>query len=152
MKRIVILLLLSISIFTAKAQIQPDPAHWAYGLKKLAGNTYEVHLRCTIDEGWHLYAQQQTKDFIGTRTKISFAKQAGMTLIGTPVEHGKKDTYIVKEVGIKNYEYAGVVDFVQKVTIKPGIVAITGHIAYQTCTHEHCLPETSVDFTIPVTK
>jgi len=151
MKRIIIGCLFILTSYIAPAQIQKDPSHWAYGLKKLTGNTYEVHLLCTLDNEWHIYAQLQTKDFIGTATKITFNKQPGLTLIGKPLEKGRKDTYIVKEVGIKNYEYSDKVDFVQTVTLKPGIKEIKGSIRYQTCTHEHCLPETSLDFTIPIT-
>src|SRR3569833_1990954 len=140
-KRFIILFILSLTGVYAQAQIQADPAHWAYGLKKLSGNTYEVHLQATIDDGWHLYAQKQTKDFIGTRTKITFKKIQGLILIGEPIEKGTKDTYTVKEVGISNYEYSGKVDFVQKLTLKRGIKEIKGTIRYQTCTHDHCLPE-----------
>jgi len=150
MRKTIGTILLIVSCFFAKAQIQADPAHWAYGLKKLTGNTYEVHLQCTIEDTWHIYAQKQGKKFIGTATKIMFAKQPGLVLIGTPAEHGKKDIFVNKEVEITNYEYAGKVDFVQKVTVKPGVKEIKGTINYQTCTHERCLTATSVDFTIPV--
>src|SRR6202012_1324663 len=86
LKIVTILLLLVVSIHTLQAQIQPDPAHWAYGIKKLDGNLYEVHLRCTIDDGWHIYAQKQGKDFIGTRTKIVIQKTPGLQVIGQPAE------------------------------------------------------------------
>lgn len=135
---------------TANAQIQADPAHWAYGLKKITNNTYEVHLQCSIDYPWHIYAQKQGKDFIGTATKITFNKQPGLALTGIPIEHGKKDTYKDETVGILNYEYAGKVDFVQKATLKPGIKAITGTINYQTCTHDHCLTAVTINFSVPV--
>jgi thiol:disulfide interchange protein DsbD len=148
--KICLLVLLTSLCRIATAQIQPDPAHWAYGLKKLEASNYEVHLKCTIDEGWHIYAQKQTGEFIGTRTKIAFAKATGLVLTGLPVEVGKKEKYVVKEVGITNYEYAGTVDFVQKATIKPGIKELKGTITYQTCTHDHCLTEKTISFTIPV--
>ena len=134
----------------ANAQIQPDPAHWAYGLKKLDGNTYEVHLRCTIDDGWHIYAQKQGPDFIGTKTRVTLTKAQGLTVIGTPAELGKKDTYVSKEVGVTNLEYAGTVDFVQKVKIAPGIKEVKGTVTYQTCTHKQCLMEKTIDFSVPV--
>jgi len=150
MKNILVLLLLCGS-FAAKAQIEKDPTHWAYGLKKITGNTYEVHLRCMIDTPWHIYSQKQTTGFIGTRTKISFEKVVGLTLIGNPVEKGKKVTYIIKVVGITNVEYPGTVDFVQKATIKPGVKELKGTITYQTCTHEHCLSPVTIGFTVQVT-
>jgi hypothetical protein len=150
MKKPLLIIFLFGAAITAKAQIQADPAHWAYGLKKLTGNNYEVHLQCTIDDPWHIYAQKQTKDFIGTATKIVFANQLGLTLIGIPAEIGKKDSYKNETVGILNYEYAGKIDFVQRVILKPGVKAIAGSINYQTCTHEHCLTAVSINFSVPV--
>lgn len=137
--KICLLILFTSLCRIATAQIQADPAHWAYGLKKLGTNSYEVHLKCAIDDGWHIYAQKQTNEFIGTKTKITFAKTPGLVLAGLPIETGKKEKYTVKEVGITNYEYAGIVDFVQKATIKPGTKELKGTITYQTCTHDHCL-------------
>jgi DsbC/DsbD-like thiol-disulfide interchange protein len=133
----------------AGAQIK-DPAHWAYGLKKLSGNHYEVHLQCTVDEGWHIYAQQQGKDFIGTRTKIKLHLVPGLALVGKVAELGTKDTYTDPAVGISNVEYTGKVDFVQEVTLIPGIKSIRGSITYQTCTHKQCLPEQTINFSVPV--
>jgi hypothetical protein len=149
-KKYITLLIVALSVLQAHAQIQADPAHWAYGLKKLAGNTYEVHLQCTIDTPWHIYAQKQITGFIGTRTRIAFDKTPGLTIAGQPLEKGKKVTYTVQEVGITNYEYAGKVDFVQRVMVKPGIKEIRGTITYQTCTHEHCLTVQTINFTVPV--
>ena len=108
--------LLIIGIGFSNAQIQ-DPAHWAYGLKNLKGGTYEVHLQATMDEGWHIYAQKQLPYAVAVPTKIVFAKTPELTLIGKPAELGKKETYTIKEAGVTNYEYAGKVDFVQKVPL-----------------------------------
>jgi hypothetical protein len=149
-KLITITVMIFLKAAIAHAQIQADPAHWAYGLKKLTGNTYELHLQCTVDNPWHIYAQKQGKNFIGTATKIVFTKQPRLVLIGKPMELGKKETYVNKEVEITNYELSGKIDFVQKATIKPGIKLIKGTINYQTCTHERCLAATTINFSIPV--
>lgn len=150
MKKYIILIIACLTSILAGAQVQPDPAHWAYGLKKLNGNIYEVHLQVTIDKGWHIYAQKQTDEFIGTATKFTFTKAPNLVLMGIPKEVGKKETYELKEAGIKNYEYANQVDFVQKMAVKPGIKEITGNITYQTCTHDHCLPEKTISFNVPI--
>lgn len=153
MKKILLVLLflkLSTISLIGRAQIQKDPGTWAYGLKKIKGDTYEIHLRCTLDEGWHIYAQKQTMDFIGTKTRIMFDKQLGLVLIGTPEERGKRITYENKEVGVTNYEYSGVVDFVQKAVIKSVTKKISGTVTYQTCTHKQCLSEKTISFSIPI--
>ena len=149
MKKLMILLLIAVNALTLSAQII-DPAHWGYGLKNLKGGAYEVHLQATIDAGWHLYAQKQLPDAVAVPTKIVFEKTAGLTLIGRPTELGKKETYTIKEAGVTNYEYAGRVDFVQRVRVTPGLKAIKGTITYQTCTHEKCLTEKTINFTVPI--
>lgn len=140
MKQLLISLLLLMQI--------KNPAHWAYGLKKLNDNTYEVHIRATIDPGWHIYAQKQLPGAVAVPTKIVFAAQPGLTLVGTPAELGKKDTYTIPEAGVTNYEYAGTVDFVQKVTVSPDLKEIKGTITYQTCTHQQCLAAQTISFTV----
>jgi DsbC/DsbD-like thiol-disulfide interchange protein len=146
------ILIAAFLLFTAGiCQVQIlDPAHWAYALKKLTGNTYEVHLQATIDDGWHIYAQKQLPDAVAVPTKIVFEITPGLTLIGKPIELGKKETYTIKEAGVTNYEYAGKVDFVQKMTVPPGLKEIKGTITYQTCTHQQCLTEKTISFTVPV--
>jgi DsbC/DsbD-like thiol-disulfide interchange protein len=149
MKKIILMLLLSAAVSLLHAQVM-NPAHWSYGLKKLDGDHYEVHLRATMDEGWHIYAQKQLPDAVAVPTKIVFTKAPGLKLKGLPLELGKKEKYTIKEAGVTNMEYAGVVDFVQKVTLTPGLKEVKGTITYQTCTHEMCLPEATISFSIAV--
>jgi DsbC/DsbD-like thiol-disulfide interchange protein len=133
----------------ANAQIQ-RPVHWAYGLKHISGENYEVHLQATINAGWHIYAQKQLPDAVAVPTKIVFDKTSGIILVGIPAELGKKDVYTIKEAGVTNYEYAGKVDFVQKVKIAPGIKEIKGTLTYQSCTHEKCLNAETLEFTVTI--
>lgn len=152
MKKYLLVLSLCLYALVTKAQIEKDPSHWAYGLKKLTGNTYEVHLRCTLDAPWHIYSQRQSPGFIGIATKITFKKVNGLKLLGKPTELGKKITYNDKEAGIINQEFEGAVDFVQKITIAPSVKEINGTITFQTCTNTHCLTAKDIDFTVPVSK
>lgn len=140
-----------IAVSKVHAQIE-KPVHWSYAAKKLSGDTWAIFLRATIDKGWHIYAQKQSRDAIAVPTQLSFEKIPGLALLGKPVEQGKKETYRVKEVGITNFEYAGQVDFVQKVRLTPGVNTIKGSIIFQSCTHERCLPEDTFSFTIPITQ
>jgi len=146
---VVSFLICVITIKSAKAQIE-RPVHWAYGLKHLSGQQYEVHLQATIDEGWHIYAQKQVPDAVAVPTKIVLDKTTGLKLIGVSAELGKKDTYTIKEAGVTNYEYAGKVDFVQKVLIDPSVKEIKGKLTFQACTHEKCLNAETINFNIPV--
>jgi len=149
LKKYLLVLLFLCGIGTVHAQVQ-NPVHWAYGLKHLSGNTYEVHLQATMDTGWHIYAQKQLPDAIAVPTKIVFAKAPGIVLSGTPAEIGKKEKFEIKEAGVTNMEYAGKVDFVQRLSLDPGIKAVKGMITYQTCTHEKCLTAETISFNVPV--
>jgi DsbC/DsbD-like thiol-disulfide interchange protein len=133
----------------SSAYIQ-NPVHWAYGLKHIRGQQYEVHLQATIDDGWHIYAQQQPQGAVAVPARIIFTKMTGLTLSGLPAEIGKKESYTVKEAGITNYEYTAKVDFVQSLTIATGIKEIKGTITYQACTHQKCLSPETLNFTVPV--
>ncbi len=147
------LLILFIAVYVTPSWAQIEhPVHWSYAIKKLSSGTYAVFLRATIDTGWHIYAQKQSKDAIAIPTKLTFEKKQGMTLLGQPLEQGKKETYRLKEVGITNYEYAGKVDFVQKVRLPPGQKEVRGTVVFQACTHSRCLPEDTFSFVIPVTE
>lgn len=134
----------------SKAQLDKDPATWAYAMKKVSGSTYDVFVRCSLISPWHIYAQKQGKEFIGSATKFVFEKNAGVRLIGGVLEKGKKLTYSVKEVGITNFEYEGTVMFVQRMVVSPSVKVVKGSVTYQTCTHERCLSEKTVSFSIPV--
>lgn len=152
MKRIYLLVMVFVmySAMKANAQIQA-PVKWSYALKKINGASYEVHLLATIDQGWHIYAQKQNEASIAIPTKISFKKALGLALVGTPVENGIKDAHVIKELGITNMQYAGKVDFVQKITLKGTTAkAITGSIVYQACNEQMCLPPETVNFSVPV--
>jgi hypothetical protein len=141
-------LLLTLSLF-AYAQVE-NPVHWSYGLKKISSAEYEVHLLAKIDVGWHIYAEKQARGAVCIPTQIEFKNQDKVALIGKIAEVGRKESYIIKEIGITNFEYAGKVDFVQKVRIKPDVKEIPGTIEFQACTHEHCLPADNITFSIPV--
>lgn len=147
-----IVLLALIGITTSKSQIQ-TPAHWSYGIKKVGtsdgADIYEVHLLCTLNPGWHVYAQKQMPDAVAIPTRITFSG-SDMTLIGTTVEKGKKEIVSIKDQGITNCQYEKKVDFIQKITVKKAAKEIKGEISYQCCTNKMCLPENTINFTIPI--
>lgn len=133
-----------------KAQVQ-NPVKWSYALKKISANNYEVHLLATIAGGWHIYAQQQLEGAIAVPTKISFKKMPGLALDGATLEVGKKETHVIRELGVTNLQYSEKVDFVQKITIKgTAVKAVAGSLVYQACDEHMCLPPETVNFSIPV--
>lgn len=131
------------------AQIQ-KPVTWSYGAKKLGMGVYEIHLLAKMDQGWHIYAQKQAKDAIAVPTSIVFEKMKGLVLMGPVMEKGKKVAHRIEALDVVNMEYAGQVDFVQKVRVSPGVKVLRARISFQACTNERCLPEETVEASIPL--
>lgn len=150
--------LLIFSGLMASAQIE-HPLTWAYGTKQLAlakgdapgTRIYEVHLRATMQEGWHAYSQVQPENAVSQPTKFKFNTGNEILLVGKVKELGKLIHFEDPSSGLGAGEYSGTVDFVQVVKVKDlSIKTISGTITYQTCTDHECLPPEDVNFTIPL--
>lgn len=159
MKNKLIALVVMIGFTTAlHAQIQ-HPLTWAYATKLLPTSkgdapgvrTYQVHLRATMQEGWHAYSQVQPENAVSQPTKFKFNTSDQVVLVGKVKEIGQLIHFEDPSSGLGASEYSGSVDFVQVVKVKdPSVKTITGTITYQTCTDHECLPPEDVNFTIPL--
>ncbi len=126
-----------------------DPVSWEYSSEKMAGGGYRVHMKASIQSGWHLYAQEQPKDAINLPTAISFSKNPIVSLKGKTKELGKKELHSDKSIGVSAYQYARTVDFVQDVVVKANAKTnLNGSVRYQVCTDEKCLPPKTVTFSV----
>jgi thiol:disulfide interchange protein DsbD len=131
------------------AQAQSNPVQWQYSAKKIDAGTWEVHLTATLQEGWHIYAQQQPADAIATPTKFSFAKNPLVAVNGPVKEVGQVEKFKDPTLGIEQLQYAKKVDFIQKVKLKGSVKTnITGSATFQVCTDEKCLPPATTNFSI----
>lgn len=130
---------------------QENPVSFSYSAVKKNANTYEVHIKAAIQNGWHIYAQAQPKEAISSPTKFSFTKNPLLSITGDPKEIGRKETYEDKSAGIVQYHYEKEVEFVQVITVKAKVKTnLSGNVSYQACTDERCLPEKTVSFSIPL--
>ena len=127
------------------------PVTWNYTAKKISDKTYEIHIKATIQDGWHLYAQSQSENFIGTATSIRFTKHPLVLFTGKPTEVGSLEIKKEPSLGVESREYKEGVDFVQRVKLKGEIKTnVTGSIEFQVCTDEMCLQPTKVNFSVPL--
>jgi thiol:disulfide interchange protein DsbD len=150
MKTGIISILLSILFFTASAQVL-HPVKWSYGTKKIGPDTYELHFKADMEDGWHIYSQKQPGNAVADPTKIVLNKSAAFSTVGKPKELGKMEKFYNKDVGIGANQYANTVDFVQVIKVKDQTLSsITGKISFQACTNKKCLPTEDVPFTIPI--
>lgn len=142
-------LMMLLLLFIANSGFAQQPVSWHYYTKKISDKVYEVHLKATLQDGWHIYAQKQPESGIGLPTKVTFTSNPLLLLKGTPKENGKMETVKNEEVGMENHQYEKEVDFVQVVTVKADVKTnVTGSIEFMACTEEHCLPPATVSFSV----
>lgn len=148
MKLLIIFIVLASQVIIASAQ---QPVQWEHTATKLSDNTYKIQFKATIKVGWHIYAQKQAKNFIGTPTQFSFTKNPLLKLSGLVTEEGKLEKKTDKSMGIEQRQYAGTVSFIQVVNSKANIKTnVLGTITYQACTDEKCLLPQIIKFDIPL--
>ena len=85
MKRTIMLSLLLVLVCLVKAQ---SPVTWRYSATKTGPGQFDVPLKAIIQEGWHVYAQEQPDDAIAVPTAIRFTGNPVLTLTGKPKEQG----------------------------------------------------------------
>lgn len=147
MKYILFSLLILCSLFTSGQQ----PVSWTYFAKKISDKVYEVHLKATINNGWHIYSQKQPKDAIGLPTFIKFTANPLLTLKSNPKEIGKLEKVRNEILDIENHQYKNEVDFVQLIILKSNVKTnVAGCIEFMACTDERCLPPATVVFNLPL--
>ena len=136
-------------LFIAGKGFSQQPVRWNYSAKKVSDKVYEVHLKASINTGWHIYAQQQPKEGIGLPTTVKFTSNPLLSFKGNPLEKGKLEKIRNEEVGMENHQYENEVDFVQLVSVKANVKTnIKGSIEFMACTEERCLPPATVSFSL----
>jgi hypothetical protein len=142
-------LILAALLFTSSFAFAQNPVTWSFKTKKINDKTYEVHMTATIQNGWHLYAQNQPADAIAQPTSFAFNKNPLLSFEGKVKEVGKLEKFRDVKLDISANQYSKQVDFVQVIKMKGKIrTAVTGKLEYQTCNDEKCLPPKSVPFSI----
>lgn len=149
MKKSVLSFLSLLAFSVMQAQLQP--VVWSYGAKKTAERTYEIEIKATIKEGWHLFSQTQPADAIAIPTAFVINPNPLLIRKGTLREVGKLEKYKDKTLGVTAHQYSGQVRFVQTVLLKVKAKTIlAGTVEFQTCNDEKCLPPQKVNFSIPL--
>ena len=126
-----------------------NPVNWNFSSKKIADNLYEVQMTATIQEGWHLFSQNQPKDAIAQPTTVVFNKNPLLQLDGKVKEIGTLEKFKDKELDISANQYSNKVVFTQRVKLKgKAKTNVTGKLTYQTCNDEKCLPPKTINLAI----
>lgn len=151
MKRIIIATICFLFSGLAGAQVL-NPVDWTLTSKKLIGNTWEIHLKATIEKGWHIYSQT-TPDGGPVPTTIVFTKNPLFDLAGATKEEGKLEQHHEELFGVDVKQFSNSVDFIQVIKLKsPVKTSANVVVEYMVCNDKQCLPPASKKFSIALNK
>src|SRR5690349_12376816 len=126
-----------------------NPVSWTFSSKKISDKVYELQMIASIQDGWHLYSQNQPGDAIAVPTSFVFNKNPLVILDGKVKEVGKLEKYNDEKLGVSAHQYSNKVVFVQRVKLKGNAKTnITGKLEFQTCNDQKCLPPKTVNLSI----
>ena len=141
--------ILSLFLFGTMAVSAQNPVTWTFSSKKLADNSYEIHMTATIEKGWHLYSQVQPDDAVAGPTTFAITSNPLIELSGKIKEVGKMQKFHDKELKLSANQYSNTVDFIQIVKLKGNVkTSFSGSVQYQTCDDKKCLPPKTVNFKV----
>jgi len=148
MKKIILLGFSFLLTMALNAQLI-NPVSWTFSAKKLGTNTYEIHMTATIQNGWHLYSQNQPEDAIAIPTTFTINPNPLIKLNGKVKEKGKLEKFTDKTLDLSANQYSDKVEFMQVVNLKgKAKTNFSGSVEYQTCDNKKCLPPKTVNFNV----
>jgi len=148
MKKALLLVFGLVALSQVQAQLL-NPVSWSFTAVKTGDKTYEIHMKATIQEKWHLYSQVQPENRIAEPTTFTIQANPLFKLEGKIKELGRMEVMNDKDLGISANQYSQSVDFVQKIKLKANAKTnFSGTVAYQTCDDKKCLPLKTVRFNV----
>jgi len=141
---------LAVIVFAAlSGHAQLNPVTWSFTARKTGDKMYEIHMKATIQRGWHLYSQKQPDDAIAIPTAFAIRANPFFTAEGKVKEVGKMEVMKDATLGVSAYQYSNTVDFVQKIKLKAKVKTnFSSSVEYQTCDDKKCLPPKTVNFSV----
>jgi hypothetical protein len=149
MKKLFFFVAILFTAFAVNAQL--NPVTWSFTAKKIADKTYEIHMKATIQNSWHLYSQKQPDDAVINPTTFVISPNPLFKLDDKVKEIGKMEVMKDAALGISANQYANTVDFVQRIKLKANVKTnFNGSVEYQTCDDKKCLPPKTVNFSVAI--
>ncbi len=141
--------LLSLFFLIVIAVTAQNPVSWNFTAKKISANSYEIHMTATIQDGWHLYSQDQPDDAIAIPTTFTINNNPLISLNGKIKEMGKLEKFRDEKLDLSANQYSKKVNFVQVVNLKGKVKTnFAGNVEFQTCDDKKCLPPKKVNFNV----
>ncbi|MEO6612265.1 MAG: protein-disulfide reductase DsbD domain-containing protein [Chitinophagaceae bacterium] len=149
MKRIIAAI--AVLLVTLSAQAQLNPVGWSFSVTKISDKNYEIHMKATIQDSWHLYSQSQPDDAIAIPTTFTILPNPLFKTEGKINEVGKMEKMKDATLGVSAHQYSSTVDFVQKIKLKSNVKTnFSGTVEFQTCDDKKCLPPKKINFSVAI--
>jgi thiol:disulfide interchange protein DsbD len=144
MKKLVSLFIFIFLVSFAKAQIL-DPVKYSTSVEKISDTDFNLVIKASIEDGWHLYSQNVPED--GPIATTIYLKDSVNTyqLIGLPIEE-KGHTSFDKTFGMEIKYFENTTTFKQRVRLLTNEkITIKGEIEFMACDDSQCTPPTFKD-------
>lgn len=149
MKKLLTLAVVFFAALSTKAQL--NPVTWSFSTKSLGDKKYEIHMKATIQKGWHLYSQTQPGDAIAIPTAFTISANPLFKKDGKIKEIGKMEKMKDATLGVSANQYSDMVDFVQVVKLSANVKTnFSGSVEFQTCDDKKCLPPKTANFSVAI--
>jgi DsbC/DsbD-like thiol-disulfide interchange protein len=127
------------------------PVQWTFHAKKdIVKNKQIVEVKATIEKGWHIFTATPGGDGLLIPTTVTLESNKSITIISPATIQGKVHTENMEFMGTVNY-YEGNVIYTYILDIAQDVV-LKGHVEFQTCNDNMCLPPIDLPFTINLKK
>lgn len=135
---------------TSSLSAQSDKeVQWSFAAKKIADNTYEIHMTARVNDDWHIYSQDAGDGPFATA--VTFSKNPLVNFEGKVKEAGKIKKVFEKSFDSEVRYYENTVNFIQVIKLKGNIKTnLAGKIEFMVCNDSRCLPPSSVPFKINI--
>lgn len=122
---------------------------WSFAAKKIADNTYEIHMTARVNDDWHIYAQNAGEGPVST--SFSFTKNPLVNFEGAIKESGKMKKVFDKTFDSEVRYYENTVNFIQVIKVKGNVKTnLAGKVEFMVCNDSRCLPPSQVPFKINI--
>lgn len=125
---------------------QDYPVTFTTEAKKISSTEYDILIKATIEEGWHIYSLVRNPDCDDPKkdltcpnaTELKFKKSADYDVVGNPTESKPiKEFDKVFEIDVLYFEHTAT--FKQRIKLKTGkTVKVSGTFFCQFCTDTKC--------------
>lgn len=148
MKKLYLSLVLALATVTLFAQSN-KAVNWTFEAKKIADNSYEVHMVASVSGNYHIYAQNAGEGPVST--SFDFIKNPLLTLDGKVKEQGQLKKIHEEAFGSDVKYYEKKVEFVQVVKVKgKAKTNLAGKVEFMVCNDKECLPPSTVNFKVAI--